>query len=81
MIVKKPPGICITASNWFNEGWLFGMLGLPPRTFNEPSQPVSEIDIDAWQDGYLMAMQSELLSTATCHKMRRTGQLTFEIRK
>lgn len=76
--VKDPPGVLLTADNWFHEGWLFAALGLPRRAFNDPDNPVRDVDIDIWNEGYDTAVESEFELTVVFGKMTGRGQIVAE---
>ena len=78
--ILSPPGIIITGNNWFHDGWLFGILGLPKRTFDSPDAPVRDIDIDAWEDGYQMAVETRAPMTNVFRSMQEAGQLIISMK-
>lgn len=78
--LETPPGIIITTNNWFHEGWLFGILGLPERKFIDPDRLVRDIDIDSWRCGYEMAKETPSLLKGTFIKMIELGQINVKVR-
>lgn len=73
--VVLPPPVTIVANSWFHDGWLHGVLGLGPRTWDNPDGPVLDGDIDAWVDGYDMAVATEFNSTPVFRAMIAKSQL------
>lgn len=75
MVAKKPPGIQIIGSNWFHDGWISGILGLPQLEDVHPENPIPQNDIEAWNEGYDMAVETHSDLRATFSKMVETGQI------
>lgn len=79
--VKRPGVITLTPRNFFHEGWLWGLLGMPPRAFTSVDHPVRDVDINAWRDGYGTARQSSSLAIVA-HAMQRShdrGDIIIDI--
>lgn len=57
--VTIPPPLTIRANNWFHDGWLHAVLGLGKRIWDNVDDPVRDEDIDAWVDGYDMAVETD----------------------
>lgn len=75
--VLDPPGVLLTANNWFHEGWLFAVLGLPRKEFDDPDNPVRDIDIESWEWGYKTAKETYSFApfTETCQRMIELKQI------
>lgn len=67
-----PNGVVIRGDNWFHQGWLEGLLGLPTRSWDQMSPLVRDADIDAYTDGYDMAVAT--------HKFEPTHSTLTELR-
>lgn len=80
--VTRPPGVTLKGGNWFHDGWLFGLLGLDPRPFDDYDNPVRDADIDAWHEGYDMARETDpagLLAALT--RVLASGQVVAEVHR
>lgn len=81
--VKTPPSVTITCNNWFHEGWLYGLLGLEPPAFNNPGNPMSDLDIESFEIGYSTARETDLIVhiSSVINRMNQLGQLTVKENK
>lgn len=74
---STPTGIRIIGENWFHDGWISGILGLPPREFFDADNPVLDVDIDSWREGYAMGMETQNDLRPVFQKMLTMKQLTI----
>ena len=56
--MSQPFGVKIVGDSWFHDGWVRGVLGLPKPEFFSVDDPVLDIDIDAFDDGYEMGLET-----------------------
>jgi hypothetical protein len=82
-VPSKPGVITLTPNNWFHEGWLFGVLGMPERKFNNPDRPVRDVDIDSWREGYAMARENSTARTIgySLQAMHSHGEIIINVEK
>lgn len=82
-IAGDPTGLVVRGNNWFHDGWISGLLGLPPRDFlkeGDHDHLIRDIDIDSWKLGYETAIESWLEATDVCRRMLAAGQIIVEPR-
>jgi len=56
--VSKPIPVKLVGDNWFNTGWISGILGLPKQEFMDMDNPIPDSDIEAWEEGYEMGRET-----------------------
>jgi hypothetical protein len=56
--MSRPIGVTLTGDNWFHTGWIRGILGLPKAEFYDEDDPILDIDIDAFDEGYDMGCET-----------------------
>jgi len=76
--MSLPFGVRITGNNWFNDGWVRGILGLPKAEWYDADNPVTDQDIDAFDDGYAMGQETPNEIREVFQDMIERGQLTIQ---
>lgn len=70
-----PIPIKIVGDGWFHTGWACGVLGLPKQEFYDEDNPVTDMDVDAYHEGYDMGQETPNDIRHVFQAMIQAGQL------
>ena len=70
--------ITVKGCNWFHQGWIEAVFNLPQRNWDNPDNPVRDIDIEAYEEGYNMCMETPDMPLSVLRATLKQKQVVAE---